>query len=466
MVKFMDEKINPLENKNINADNKSPSKQLDADFDEALRLLSFDMDSVTEKSSDSSQTADKTADFDAFLESAKSEIEKTAEESKAATQEILNSDAAVDTLPSSPSAAAPPESEPAAASAEESEETDEISKYLDELTPVTDAEGAVVKDNRTIRKERTVFFTFVILTILMLAFLIFYILIGSSGRYGIGIDIDPDMQNAVFEAPQVFKTLKPNEKEGIQYPEGIQEKYKRLYAAHQDFVGWLRIPGTPVDTPIYQAKDNTYYLKRDLAGNYSKYGTPFLDYTNRVDKLSRNTVIYGHNFEPKYENDLGFGGIEQYKDVEFYKKHPVIEFNTLYKDYKWKVFACFLSNGDPSGNNGYLFNYIATSMGNNSFLKFIDEVMQRSFIQTSVDIKETDKILTISTCAYDFDRGGRLEDLRCVVMARLVREGESEEVDTSKAVQRTDIRYPQLYYDIFGGTNPYKNALKWYPSAD
>ncbi|HOA34272.1 MAG TPA: hypothetical protein PKO20_06740, partial [Clostridiales bacterium] len=237
MVKFMDEKINPLENKNINADNKSPSKQLDADFDEALRLLSFDMDSVTEKSSDSSQTADKTADFDAFLESAKSEIEKTAEESKAATQEILNSDAAVDTLPSSPSAAAPPESEPAAASAEESEETDEISKYLDELTPVTDAEGAVVKDNRTIRKERTVFFTFVILTILMLAFLIFYILIGSSGRYGIGIDIDPDMQNAVFEAPQVFKTLKPNEKEGIQYPEGIQEKYKRLYAAHQDFVG-------------------------------------------------------------------------------------------------------------------------------------------------------------------------------------------------------------------------------------
>lgn len=459
----------------IEGSNSGPSKQLDsnvdADFDEALRLLSFEVASSSDD--------EKTDDFDDFLQNAKSEIGRTAQNIQSEEQadsknnqsddetdefsEILNS------LPESKRSLDIPAAEESA-SDEEAETTENAgapAKYLDELTPITDAPGVIVKDNRTIRKERTIFFTFVILTILMLAFLVVYTVLGQGDSYGIGIDVDPNAASKqVFEAPMVFASLKPNKKESVTFPEGIQEKYKQLYAANQHFVGWLKIPGTPVDTAIYQAHNNSYYLKRDLAGNYSKYGIPFLDYTNSLDKLSRNTVIYGHNFEVQYQNDLGFGGIEQYKNVEFYKKNPVIEFNTLYKDYKWKVFACFLSNGDPSGDNGYLFNYIATSMGNNSFLEFIGEVMQRSFIQTSVDIVETDKILTISTCSYEFDKGGRLEDLRCVVMARLVREGESEQVDTSTATQRTNVRYPQLYYNVFGGNNPYKNASRWYPSND
>jgi hypothetical protein len=45
----------------------------------------------------------------------------------------------------------------------------------------------------------------------------------------------------------------------------------------------------------------------------------------------------------------------------------------------------------------------------------------------------------------------------------MVREGESVEVDTSKAVQNENPRMPHLYYKIFGGENPYYSAEKWYP---
>ena len=65
--------------------------------------------------------------------------------------------------------------------------------------------------------------------------------------------------------------------EFTEYPAGIQEKYKALYMQNQDFVGWLTVPGTSIDTPVYQASNNDYYLKHDNYDTYTKYGIPFLD---------------------------------------------------------------------------------------------------------------------------------------------------------------------------------------------
>lgn len=243
-----------------------------------------------------------------------------------------------------------------------------------------------------------------------------------------------------------------------EFPEGIQEKYKDLYAQNSDFVGWLNVPGTSIDTPVYQTSNNTYYLKHDNYDAYNKYGVPFLDSSCGVKTLSRNSTIYGHNFD----NKLIFDEIHNYQDLEYYKKYPVIEYNTLYNDYKWKVIAAFHTNGSSEGDNGYLFYYIASNMSDDHFMEFYDELMQRSYIHTGVDVEPQDKILTLSTCTYFFDRNGSLENARFVLVARLVREGESEDVDTSKATANENVRYPQLYYDVFGGTNPYKNASKWY----
>ena len=48
-----------------------------------------------------------------------------------------------------------------------------------------------------------------------------------------------------------------------------------------------------------------------------------------------------------------------------------------------------------------------------------------------------------------------------MVVARLVREGENPSVDTSLAKKNENPRYPQIYYDKKGITNPYRDAKKW-----
>ena len=88
-------------------------------------------------------------------------------------------------------------------------------------------------------------------------------------------------------------------------------------------------------------------------------------------------------------------------------------------------------------------------------MEYVSEIDQRKLYSTGVDIKPTDKILTLSTCNYDWDAQ------RLVVVARLVREGENPSVDTSLAKKNENPRYPQIYYDQKGITNPYRDAKKW-----
>lgn len=245
-------------------------------------------------------------------------------------------------------------------------------------------------------------------------------------------------------------------------PAFVQPKYRSLYNENNDFVGWITVPNTAINHPVVQGEDNSYYLRRDFYKQYLRRGTIFMDYRNDPENLNVNTILYGHN----YLDSTMFSDLEKYKDIEFYKTAPVIEFNTIYGDYKWKVFAVFLTTASPELDNGYVFNYIYPFMTESSTEEFIAEVAKRSLYDTGVDVLPTDKILTLSTCTRDMDITRKQEDARCVVMARLVRAGESETVDTSKATVNPEPKYPQLWYDKFGLENPYRNDEKWYPRGE
>lgn len=243
---------------------------------------------------------------------------------------------------------------------------------------------------------------------------------------------------------------------GIDFPTGMQLKFAELFVTNKDFSGWLSIPGTGIDLPVVQGKDNDEYLKKSFYGEKSKYGCCFLDSSNGIAKLDRNTVIYGHNMQ---SDNMMLGPLESYKKIDTFKSAPLISFSTLYTDTKWKIYAVFISNGAESGDNGYLFNYIFRNLSSDdAFSAYIRQVDQRKLYTTGVDILPGDKILTVSTCVYDF------KDARLAVVARMVREGESEDVDLSKVVLKKSPRYPQAWYTAKGQTNPYKNAENWVPN--
>lgn len=258
--------------------------------------------------------------------------------------------------------------------------------------------------------------------------------------------------NANGDSTEIAEEVK--QQAAVDFPEGMLAKYAQLYAANDDLRGWISIPGFDINLPIAQGTDNNFYLKKDIYGKYTTYGVPFFDYRMTDFKnLHKNTVVYGHNMR---HDDLIFGMLENYRFIEAgFQKAPVIECNTIYGDFTWFVYAAFISNSDASQDNGYLFPYNFIDVSDGKFADYIAEIDKRKFYTTGVDIQPTDKILTLSTCCYDF------EDARLVVVARLRREGESVAVDTSRAYLNDDIKYPQIWYDVNKKTNNHASDPRW-----
>lgn len=242
----------------------------------------------------------------------------------------------------------------------------------------------------------------------------------------------------------------------VVFPAGIQLKYAKFYAINQDFVGFISIDSLGINLPVVQSKKENYYLRRNIYKENSKYGTLYVPTASDMVNLSRNTVIYGHNMS----DGSMFAALKKYRKLDGYKSAPVIQFDTVYGTYKWKVIATFLTNAEPEDDNGYVFPYYFTNLESDTeFSKYIELLKERSFYDTGVDVISSDKILTLSTCAYDFD------EARLVVVARLVRAGESDEVDTSQAKTNKNPHYPQAWYGKKKKDkekNPYLNAEKWY----
>lgn len=236
------------------------------------------------------------------------------------------------------------------------------------------------------------------------------------------------------------------------FPPNIQLKYAKLYATNSDFVGYLEAKGAGLSLPVVQTTNDETYLEKNFYGQSTKYGCPFVTYLNNIEPLDLNTVIFGHHMNDK----TIFGALDHYKDIEGFKSAPVITFNTLYNNYKWKVISAFITNAEEKDDNGYIFRYYFTSLSTQErFSAYLNELAQRSLYDTGVDVLPTDKLLTLSTCSHEF------EDARFVVVARLVRPGESAEVDVTKATENPNPRFPQAYYTAKKLTNPYYDAARW-----
>ncbi|MBQ4603030.1 MAG: class B sortase [Clostridia bacterium] len=262
-----------------------------------------------------------------------------------------------------------------------------------------------------------------------------------------------------------------NMKKQESFPEGILEELKQPYSVNNNLVGWLSVPGTELDTAVLQSGDNSKYLKKDFFERYTtsttstNYGNLYLDYRCSDGEISKNMVIHGHTTSrmgadvPKQ----AFRSLYDYKNKQNFIDSPIIKYSSLYKTYTYKICAAFLSTTQPGHDNGYFFNYIYPDMSESNMVGYIEQVKQRALYETGVSLEPTDKIITLSTCIYDY---GKNIDTRFVVVARLLHEGESEEIDASLVKDNPDYRRPQVWYNSKGKTNPYKNTAKWQPSPN
>lgn len=102
-------------------------------------------------------------------------------------------------------------------------------------------------------------------------------------------------QDKINDELAAYATVKDTELDSKK-SEPPEVDWAGLKAVNDDVVGWLQVPGTTINYPVYQAEDNDYYLHTSATGDWSIGGQLFLDYENAApgmkDPLSQ---IYGHH---------------------------------------------------------------------------------------------------------------------------------------------------------------------------
>ncbi len=225
------------------------------------------------------------------------------------------------------------------------------------------------------------------------------------------------------------------------YPNNYIAGFEALYKRNPDIAGWIKIPDTKLDYAVMQAEDNDKYHRTDIDLKKNDWGIPYVDFRVDQEKPSYNTVIYGHNMG----DGTMFGYLQGYKKLSYYQQHPLISYNSVYRKDMYKIFAVVVCKADDPDFDYHNFIDSDSDAAKN---EYIEKIMERSIIKTTVDVKASDRLLTLSTCDYTFrDPDTNKLIARLVVFARAVRDGESETVNVNAASLNPNPLMPKQWYE-------------------
>ena len=170
----------------------------------------------------------------------------------------------------------------------------------------------------------------------------------------------------------------------------VSVDFDALQAQCPDVVAWLFFPDTPINYPVVQSSDNSYYLRRLLDGSWNSSGTLFMDYRNQPDFSDWNTVIYGHNM-----NDGSmFAVLPSFREQDFADEHSVMYLLT--PEGTWQVewiAGCTL----PADAALY-----ALPPDREQRDQLLQTLREDSCFRSDAEVTEDDHLLTLSTCVYDY----------------------------------------------------------------
>lgn len=210
------------------------------------------------------------------------------------------------------------------------------------------------------------------------------------------------IEEAVSERPKVTPAAIEEESAPKELPP-ISVDFDALWKTNQDIVAWIYCENTPINHPVAQSDDNSYYLRRLLNGNYNVAGTMFLDYRCHSDFTDRNSIIYGHNMK----NDTMFGTLPKYMEQSYYEEHPVMWLLTPEENYMVELIAGFVT---PSDSDSYDILYEDSDLE-----KYIEEALGNSTFAANIKSDDIERLVTLSTCSYEYGNAryvllGRLEE--------------------------------------------------------
>lgn len=206
-----------------------------------------------------------------------------------------------------------------------------------------------------------------------------------------------------------------------------EDKTKEIAKAKKEddsVIGWLTVEGTNIDLPIVQDLDTANIPTRDFnhAWIYSKPDTESNHVTfisHNVRNVSRKPIVGDNTM-------TGFEQLMSFIYPKFTAKNQYIAYTNRRGEQEiYKIYAVSLTKIDQSAS----FHNLYTEEEQENYIKESKEV---SMYDMDVDVKSSDKLLSLMTCTRFY---GKADYRNFRVDARKLRDNEKQElvkVETNK----------------------------------
>lgn len=156
-------------------------------------------------------------------------------------------------------------------------------------------------------------------------------------------------------------------------------------------VAWVRVPGTTIDYPVVQedAAHLLFYLDHDMNGDYSVWGTPYIDAGCADGSESPLVIVYGHHMS----DGTMFAPFAQYSDAAFAEEHQILYVYTQSRAYELQVFAVDVLDASVEGKQ-------ADIADSNELQSYLDNNLSRCEVVLS-EPQDISQAWAFVTCSYE-----------------------------------------------------------------
>lgn len=160
---------------------------------------------------------------------------------------------------------------------------------------------------------------------------------------------------------------------------------------------------------------SSFYLNRDINGNYDGRGVPFVDFRN--DFNGRKSIVYAHS--SVYGNGP-FQALQNYhNNPGYYQNNKTITINYNGRTYTYLIFSVYVSTATDEYSDGLEY-YYRMDYSDAEWGEVIQSYKNHSEYETGVSVNSNDKIIILQTCSMDPNYYEKYYRYNLLIMGKLI----------------------------------------------
>lgn len=173
----------------------------------------------------------------------------------------------------------------------------------------------------------------------------------------------------------------------------LKNRFAQLTSVNPEAIAYVYAPGTELDEPVVQTKDNETYLNKTFdGGNVPYLGTVFMDMDNKKDFSDRLTWLFGHARGSKVGDHRMFNDVNYYDKQEYFDQHPYVVIETPERKYYYEAMCLVIV---PETTAFYRTSFKDDEDFTTQLKKVYEDGQTKN---PNIKIKASDKYLVLSTC--------------------------------------------------------------------